>query len=298
MDQQKIFAEMAPHYADFINLAELERRPLLAHYTSLSAIENISKGNDLLFSNPLFMNDTQEIRFGMNEGYRIFLEEFSEVGRGDKLFSSGFSAVRDAFVHNYKIFEYKHALNIYVFCLSQHGQDDNDGKLSMWRGYGGNGCGAVIVFNTDFVSLNPASPLLIAKVIYSTDDERREWIRRVVQKAKKIVTENNLDQETAFFLGSHIFDLVKIHSVMSKHCGFIEEQEWRIIYLPERDVSNILSGGFTYVVGKGGIEPKLRFPIRPLPIEGAVEWTFESIVDRIILGPSLSSFLEAVLKIG
>jgi hypothetical protein len=36
-------------------------RPLLAHYTSMSSLENILKTDEIWFSNPLFMNDVEEI---------------------------------------------------------------------------------------------------------------------------------------------------------------------------------------------------------------------------------------------
>ena len=46
--------------------------PLLAHYTSITVLESILRNEQLWFSNPLFMNDTQEIRFGINEGIALF----------------------------------------------------------------------------------------------------------------------------------------------------------------------------------------------------------------------------------
>lgn len=50
------------------------KRPKLAHYTSISTLEKIVKTESVLFSNPLFMNDVEEIRFGMIEGARLFRE--------------------------------------------------------------------------------------------------------------------------------------------------------------------------------------------------------------------------------
>ena len=64
-----------------------------------------------------------------------------------------------------------------------------------------------------------------------------------------------------------------------------------MIYLPDRDIRGILKGNFDYVIGRHGVEPKLRFKVEPLPIADPDPWTFESILDRIILGPSLSSLL-------
>ena len=37
-------------------------------------------------------------------------------------------------------------------------------------------------------------------------------------------------------VAAHIaFSLVKSHALMTKHSGFSEENEWRVIYYPERD---------------------------------------------------------------
>jgi hypothetical protein len=43
-------------------------KPLLSHYTSLSTLEQILKTDEMWFSNPLYMNDFEELRFGMREG--------------------------------------------------------------------------------------------------------------------------------------------------------------------------------------------------------------------------------------
>jgi hypothetical protein len=51
-----------------------------------------------------------------------------------------------------------------LFCLSEHAKDDTDGRLSMWRGYGGNGNGAAIVFDTAKIAAREESPLVIAHV--------------------------------------------------------------------------------------------------------------------------------------
>ena len=57
-----------------VNLVTIEKRPsLLAHYTSLEVLEKIMT-NEIWFSNPLFMNDLQEVRFGMGEGLKAFNE--------------------------------------------------------------------------------------------------------------------------------------------------------------------------------------------------------------------------------
>jgi hypothetical protein len=85
------------------------------------------------------------------------------------------------------------------------------------------------------------------------------------------------------------FDFVKLSSIIFKHIGFKEENEWRIIYVPDRDVNHILNDRFSYIIGDRGVEPKLKFELKPLPIESAGAWKFPDIVNRIVLGPTVSS---------
>jgi len=83
--------------------------------------------------------------------------------------------------------------------------------------------------------------------------------------------------------------MIKLYALTAKHHGFREEREWRIIYMPDRDPTGILKDRFGYTIGRQGVEPKLKLKIEPLPIEPREQWTFESILDLIILGPSISS---------
>jgi hypothetical protein len=46
---------------------------------------------------------------------------------------------KNHYTHCFNRFANEHVLDTYVFCLSNHSPDDNDGRLSMWRGYGANG---------------------------------------------------------------------------------------------------------------------------------------------------------------
>ena len=48
----------------------------LAHYTSISNIEDILKTKEIWFSNPLLMNDRKELRFGILESRnKIYLHK-------------------------------------------------------------------------------------------------------------------------------------------------------------------------------------------------------------------------------
>jgi hypothetical protein len=47
-------------------------RPLLAHYTSIEALEGIVHSNEFWYSHPLAMNDSEELLFGMQQGASAF----------------------------------------------------------------------------------------------------------------------------------------------------------------------------------------------------------------------------------
>ena len=130
----------------------IQKRPLLAHYTSIDVLEKIMRSGEIWLSNPLFMNDLEEVRFGIQQGATLFLQNplvVEACGSPNRA-----QILANAFRHYYTQFDQEHAFDTYVFCLSQHGSANTDGRLSMWRGYGGQGNGAALVFNTNFVTEN------------------------------------------------------------------------------------------------------------------------------------------------
>jgi hypothetical protein len=133
MDDFEIIAmtdeEIAPLFdhlyrRSIVNLATIEKRPpLLAHYTSLEVLEKIMTTNEIWFSNPLFMNDLQEVRFGMLEGLKAFDEfaltpYFLEACSGSK---EKVKMIYTAFHAYFTQFEAEHVLDVYVLCLMSYG---------------------------------------------------------------------------------------------------------------------------------------------------------------------------------
>jgi hypothetical protein len=80
-----------------------------------------------------------------------------------------------------------------------------------------------------------------------------------------------------------MFQVALYYSLLSKHTGFAEEEEWRIIYYPDRDVNCLMKDRLGYFRRGNTIEPKLKFPIEPLHLEPRQSRTFDGILDR--LGP-------------
>lgn len=208
-----------------------DKRPLMAHYTSIKSLENIMKTGELWFSNPLVMNDLEEVRFGVLQGKFLFEQNRdldSACGTTERT-----NKVRAYFQHYFQEFEQNHLFDTYVFCFSEHDVTNADGLLSMWRGYGGLGKGAALIFSTDFIPPpQPESPILIGKVFYGTRKDRIDWLAEKLKGWCEFVHGANVSDEQLWIVTRALFELIKFFALLSKHNGFSEEREWRLVYLP------------------------------------------------------------------
>lgn len=119
-----------------------DKRPLLAHYTSLGTLEKMMSNDEHWLSNPLNMNDIEELVFGINQGANEFRSnELLKKACGDENYFS----LMSFFNFYYESYDEKHVFDTYVMCFSEYESGDNDGLLSMWRGYGEDGAGAAVV---------------------------------------------------------------------------------------------------------------------------------------------------------
>jgi hypothetical protein len=262
-------------------------RPLLAHYTSIKVMEAILHDSKVWFSNPLFMNDMQEVRFGINEGVRLFYTPDllkKAVGTEERS-----KIIQSAFAQYYSEFNHQDAFDTYVFCLSEHDLNNNDGILSMWRGYGQHGEGVALVFDTAALTLVPTSPLIISRVTCASDHDRSLQLAKMLERWADLAARTNLPDNKLFIGAGAAFAAIKDYALTTKHTGFSEEAEWRVIYYPERDRAGLLKECMDYHIGERGVEPKLKYKIGHIPGVSAADLTLDRLLDRIILGPSHSS---------
>lgn len=268
------------------------QRPLLAHYTSVAVLDGMMGNNEIWFSNPLYMNDLEELRFGMVEGASAFRtsQELKAAFQDDH----AYDAMMEYFNNLFEAFETKHAFDTYIMCLAKHAPENNDGLLSMWRGYGAGGGGVAIVFDTKKIALSEASPFIIGAVQYSTRQERLEWIANKIKGLAELINGTEHDDQELFLIAHYWIERLKVFALFTKHSGFDEEQEWRIVYMSERDKDEKLKHMLGYAITpRGAVEPKLKFQVRPLDGVFGDDLSLENVVDRIILGPTTSTMLAA-----
>jgi hypothetical protein len=263
------------------------KRPLLAHYTSMAALKAIVESGEVWFSNPLYMNDWEELVFGMTEGRNIFREN-EEIRAACKTPAAHEKLVGylDALLGD---FDRNHVLDTYVFCLSEHPPDLVDGLLSMWRGYGDSGNGVAIVFNSAVIEENKDSPFVVAKVRYASVEQRRAWLKEKATLVGNTIRGMDLDDDALLEVADLWIERTKQFALFCKHDGFADEREWRVVYLSERD----RRGNFRSMIGvaltANGLEPKLRLAVHQGPLLGSL--SLDGVVERIILGPTVSEVM-------
>ena len=271
-----LWSDMQPH-------ALQAKLPLLAHYTSMRTLERIAETGEIWFSNPLFMNDVDELRYGMNLGLNAVR---THQGLREACPPDHYNALMDAFGQLYSAFDNESAFDVYVFSCSEHDDDiGDDGLLSMWRGYGSDGNGVAIVFDmAPFAAA--AGPLLLRKVQYLSYEASQAWMEEKLQRFAQALRRLEVPLERMAAAAEDLFERIKLFALFTKHRGFHEEREWRLVYLREHDQDDVLAQQLNYTIGSRGIEPRLRLTMRSL---GATFPPIEQLVERVILGPVLGT---------
>jgi hypothetical protein len=288
MDDTAVLRLFDPLYADLRPEDAFHiKKPLLAHYTTIHVLEKILTSNEIWFSNPLFMNDIEEVRFGVLQGNSLVMGSkqiaiaCETADRAQKF--------EQSYAHFFNKFANQNVLNTYVFCMSEHDKDDNDGLLSMWRGYGANGNGVAVVFDVGQINPLPTSPLMIAAVNYDTTEARIAWLQNLLTIFTKILHKASVPDGKLYICAHALFERIKLFALFTKHRGFKEEREWRAVYMPDRDAAKKGAPMFNYAIGPRGIEPKMRFRVGYVEGLTAPDLSLAKITERIILGPTISS---------
>ncbi len=265
-------------------------RPLLAHYTSLSTMESIFRGEEIWMSHPFLMNDDEELKWGIVEGVkRIRTNESLASTFGSP---SNYATFLEAVERARDKEGNSNALDTYVACFCKHEKDDTDGLLSMWRAYGADGGGVAIVFDTNALVEDDDSPLIIAPVRYATTEERYAWMDWALSICSKAVTGfgQNASNVDIGQIASAYFQRLRYFALFTKHAAFLEEKEWRVVYFPDRDEKRRYSDLLSYAITHKGIQPKLKLRLGQEAI--GTPLLLEEVVHSILLGPTAGSLLS------
>ncbi|MCQ0971546.1 hypothetical protein MLD63_14060 [Paracoccus sp. TK19116] len=265
------------------------------YYTSAETALRIIDNQEIWLRNTTVMNDFSEIHYGVELVYYALEHDDCEFFR-DAINEISPSATHQL-INSLKehVTDWQH--ETYIACVSEHrDEEDNSGRLSMWRAYGNTG---LVVRNTPLVSDTTALQAFSVPVRYQSRSIFLEDLRGVcnrIQEHEKYYAVN------ADLLSIHIFHYLFTVALSSKHPGFQEELEWRIFYRPNEAESSAITGR---VVVIDGVPQKIfAIPLVSDTSKGLIGTDVVELVDRIIIGPteypyvSYKAFCEALEKHG
>jgi len=272
-----------------------------AHYTSAENALNILSGRSLWLRNAAVMNDHSEIEHG-----RGILNRLLEGQLGQRLWMA-LDQVHDGVSNTIRGRYYQDAHcardQTYMMSLCEHEPDDHLGRLSMWRAYGGSRASVALVFNPEIV-FDPTVHLNIhaSPVLYGDDASLAAELSNVIE---------GLEASPAAIaaVGSgmvaHVVAGALHYALLStKHRGFEEEREWRVLALgTELSESGLVKpeirtiGGIPQIVqivplhGHGSELPASQVTMMHAMDTDSVtflpQFAWGNLIDRIIVGPSL-----------
>jgi hypothetical protein len=254
-----------------------EQNDILYHYTGLNGFLSIIETQSLFFSNVNFLNDSKEIKHGVD----IVLKAIEETEKNE---------TSDILLKMKENIDLLYKSEKYVTCFSKDGD-----LLSQWRAYGNNGKGISIGF--EFADLTDSFDKYLTGTHIEYDETTqiesiKEYINLIVHFYKKI--QDNYDwngQDFNNLVAKQIITFFNNVIYSFKHPSFIDEREYRLqleidnkddIDLKFRATENLIipytvlkNSYASYLETKESDETEPIFSLKKLPIS------------KIIIGPSL-----------
>lgn len=250
------------------------------YYTTADTATKILESKQIWLRNAAVMNDYSEVQYGfqcLNEAYK------TEPGNNfntalNTCFQGLADEVRDLFNGWLPII----SGDTYVTCLSQHlSEEDQHGRLSMWRAYGC-GTGVALVINGAVMFSNThVLQVFSSPVAY----EQRHIVAERLNKIAK-----NISNDVDFLIGAGrdevkkaVFNMFLFGILCTKHPGFHEEREWRAIASPQ--IWPTPHCTFAIEVIHGTPQRVLKLDLKNHPEQDLVGLAISELIDRIIIGP-------------
>lgn len=271
------------------------------HYTTAEAALSIIKTKRIWMRNTTCMSDFREIHHGrgMLEKHFIHTNAIKEFGAAVDKYAPGVAA--EAF----ELFDSwwtDTQINTYITSISEHDEKENEhGRLSMWRAFGGTSPRVAIVLNLPWLpngSLN--LNIHLSPVIYHDESDICNELKQILENLEK--NGDFLKTVSKDEIKGSIFTMLMTSVICAKHEGFREEREWRAVYMPMKSPSKLMESEISVINGL----PQVVYKI-PLDRNSHIELDdldFANLFDRLIIGPTqfpvamAEAFNNELLKIG
>ena len=201
------------------------------HYTSKNGLLGILDSKSLWLTDTRFLNDPDEQRHGINESKKIIIDTVLKNIKSEKWDTKCFEfeilrKIKDTLVNMVNI---KQGGPVYCISFCEEGD-----LLSQWKGYSNYGDGYSIGFNINILyeSIKKLGNFYLGKIIYE-DKNKKEAVNKMIEVIVNNKKYFHKYGEKKFIIISVFFlDLLTFYM---KSSFFEEENEWRIIYVPNHD---------------------------------------------------------------
>lgn len=254
-----------------------EENGRFVHHTSAEAAFSIFKTGEFWLRNASCMNDVSEVRHGLD----CLIKAYQDLRFGELLkhVLPDVQAFENYFgdrVHELLEFTY-------LACFSEHNDDeDKTGRLSMWRAYASGTGVAIVMNNRVFIEPSDALGAYTSPVEYM---DKNEFAAALAQVGSNII------QNTAFLrdqptdqMMHWLYGALRSFVLCTKHPGFREEKEWRVVFSPRMPHPGIVRCEIEAI--NGIPQPVCKIPLADIPEQSLIGADPRLLVDRIIIGPS------------
>jgi hypothetical protein len=251
----------------------------LVYYTTGDVAAKIIDEQKIWLRNTLVVNDFSEIDYGTHclrsaiEQHRKDFEDVLEdiqtglFSRVSKWLDELWPTIKE---------------DTYIICVSEHKESENVlGRLSMWRAYGrSNGVAIVIRPRVELLSSNILGAHIVP-VSYRTPERFSEEFLSLINGLRQhAVATKSVDGDWLF---RQLVQRFRLFILSTKHLGFEEEIEWRIVASPKLWTTKYLERSIE-VVG-GTPQPVIKIKLQDDQEAGLLGLDLTQLLDRVIVGP-------------
>ncbi len=299
MSVQEVVDRLGPVFQPYVVRKTNEARSSgqrFVHYTSCDAALSIIENNSIWFRNATLMNDFSEIQHGLNCLRQYWLHD-----RGENL-RQAIAAINpdgvDALVRSFDANVFDLLNNTYLISMSEHDPaEDVFGRLSMWRAYGQQTGAALILKNGPILSPTSAITAVSIPVLYALPDAFADHMDEVAagltneRELLREIEQQQLAASGTSYISQSLQEVFKLACIATKHPGFGEEREWRVVYQPGTNPTQpdrIVPDTCTL----NGVPQNIyKLIFQNYPEEGFVGATLPEILDKVIIGPTSYPFV-------
>lgn len=270
----------------FFPYTEMKTREVISaggrfvYYTTAETATCILRNKQIWMRNTAAMNDYLEVEHGfdcLNASYKA---------APGNTFNAALNACFPGLADEVRDFSNGWLPSIrrdtYITCVSEHLPEENQhGRLSMWRAYGGQTGVALILNGAVMFGKSNALNVFSSPVAYLHPDAFAAQFEKIAKNMESEVEYiKNLGQETVKQI---VFTMLRFAVLCTKHPGFHEEREWRVVASPSMHPTDHATLGIEVI--RGTPQVVLKLDLQNQPDKGLVGLAIPELLDRIIIGP-------------